>query len=791
MRTVKTALWVTAAVCAVTPATAVAGDNKQACVPESFGLPGSDPMLGAFYGPPYWVSGWTGAVSGRVLDVRDEDPRWVNAGGASISDALTPGSAMSPVEVRLLSSGAEGAQYLYYSAKLNVGDVTGARVVRIFLRPGGGQPAKMIRVRITPNARVGMQNVPFCDAGGVTTTPDVTCDTGREAHFRVWEEDSGAPGLYAPCNDPAAPVGASCHPANAIPTWLTESLRIWKPASGTWTVQFRAPVVPAGTQFGQGLTTATDVAMDFAFTTATDAAWYVWPRTLPFGDSPMDDGDTDLQLSLPQLADWGSFRSTTGVFAAPTGGPSGNACETISVAMNNGLGVTHDPPGGTNFNTIFLTTQVKGANEVSGMPDDPIRNEFVVRLQNNSTRDIQPGEVRAEFRVAKWGAQIGDVRGDLNSAWHVMPATAPGSNPATNSAVIPAGTLGNVHFGWELSASERCQFGVPTANDLAAGGCTAVFGEHQCIMVDLTGSSSLNVDFETRGTWNNFDFRTLSTSDEVATIDVRSLPIPPTQQGVEVYLVGMARNMPENLPKGTTGAQALAESANATIEYENQVMGGRGYGGVEVTFNPEDVHMDEQPEPRPFDERLWGQLPRPQFPPIYRYLPPKIQRRLRAIGMLGLLPPEADPLQAEKVVLSELGQDDAAAVLPTLDIYVYYKDKGTGRLVPMTGFSYFLAHQGIVEGYGWVIEGAQRLSPNVYRLEMPRESTRDIKVRLQAREPGEGPIVPCSGCCCGGKGPKPASHAMGNFAVPMIGVMFGLGLRRRRKRERDDGDKKD
>jgi hypothetical protein len=499
----------------------------------------------------------------------------------------------------------------------------------------------------------------------------------------------------------------------------------------------------------------------------------------------LDDGDGDLQLNLPLVADWGSFRSTTGVFAAPTGGTAGNACETISVATNNGLGVIHDPSGTTDFNTVALTTQVKGANEVMGMPDDPIKNVFVVRLQNNSTRDMQPGEISAEFRVAKWGAQIGDVRGDITSAWHVAPATAPDTNPATNTDVIPAGTLGNVHFGWELSPADRCRFGVPTANDLAAGGCTAIYGEHQCFMVYLTGSSSLNVDFETRGTWNNFDFRTLSTSTEVATIDVRDLPLPPHQKNVEVYLVGMARNMPENLPKGTTGAQALAGYAAEQIAYENQVMGGQGYGGVEVKFNPDDVNMDRVPEPAPYDKELWARLPRPQFPPVYAYLPAKIQRRLRAVGMLALLPEDTDPLLAERAVLSELGQDDAAALIPTLDIYAYYKDQGTNRLVPMTGFSYFLAHQGAIEGYGWAINGATQLSPNVYRIEMPRDTAREVSVVLQAREPGEPPVIPCKGGCCRKCPQQPASHALGNFAIPMIGVVVGLGgFRRRRKRDK-------
>ncbi|HUQ03331.1 MAG TPA: hypothetical protein VM261_12600, partial [Kofleriaceae bacterium] len=182
---------------------------------------------------------------------------------------------------------------------------------------------------------------------------------------------------------------------------------------------------------------------------------------------------------------------------------------------------------------------------------------------------------------------------------------------------------------------------------------------------------------------------------------------------------------------------------------------------------------------------LWGNLPRPQFPPVYAYLPPKIQRRLRAVGMLALLPKETDPLLASQAVLSELGQDDAAALIPTLDIYVYYKDKGTNRLVPMTGFSYFLAHQGGLEGYGWAIDGATQLSPNVYRLEMPRDSQRDVRVRLQAREPGEPPVLPCTGGCCRKCPKQPASHALGNFALPMIGVVFGLGgFRRRRKRDK-------
>jgi hypothetical protein len=219
------------------------------------------------------------------------------------------------------------------------------------------------------------------------------------------------------------------------------------------------------------------------------------------------------------------------------------------------------------------------------------------------------------------------------------------------------------------------------------------------------------------------------------------------------------------------------------------VLGGQSYGGGRIVFNPEDVNMDELPEPRPRDERVWGNLPRPQFPRAARFLPEKTCRRLRAIAMLGLLPPEADPLMAEQAVLSELGPNETAGLIPTLDIYVYYKDKTSKRLIPMTGFSYFVSHQGAVEGYGWVIEGATKLSPNVYRIEMPRESQRDLEIRLQAREPGEAPIVPCSGCCCGGKRPAPASHALGNYALPMIGVMFGLGIRRRRKR--DEGDKRD
>lgn len=738
-------------VCAAVPR-AHAGDNRQACVPEAYGLPGVDMDGSNFSGPPYWVSGWPGALANRVLDTREIDPRWVNAGGSSIGDDASPGTAMAPIEVRLLTSGretnAEAPQYLYLSARLTVGDVSADRVVRIFLKATDTEPARVIRVllRPDPGGAGAMTAITHCAAG--------TGTCGASTHFRIWAEDPAIAGTYL--IDTAAP------------SWLTGSLRgWWDNTSGIWTVQLRIPVVAAGSAFSAGITASTQVAMDFVLNVAGDPVWYVWPRTLPKTfDTPLDEGaDDDWKLQLPPQTEWGTFRSKTGVFDPPSGGPTMDSCESIRIETVSGLGVTHNPTASTDYGAVMLGNELAGVDSAG----TPVRNEFVVRIKNDTSEAIDPNQIKAEFRIAQWGAQGGHVVGPPGSAWQPVPATV-GTNPAFNTDPIPAGASGAIHFGWTLDKDQRCRFSVPTAADLAdPTGCTAEFEAHQCIFVDLTGTPSLNLDFETRGTWNNFEFVNLSATQEKVTIDVRDLPIPPSEREVEVYLVGMARNMPTSVASGSTGASALAASAEAQVRTERERLA--------QMRPPIDPDVRPLPAPKVNNPLLWRELPKPEMPPAARYIAPEAFRRLRVVSMLAELPDSADPLPAEQAVVSELGPNAAAGIIPTLDVYVYYKDQGRRQLVPMTGFTYFLAHQGALGGYEWSISGADKLSPNVYRLRVKRDSAADVTVHLTAHEKGKI----CEGCCC--KQPQPTSTAMSHYALPMIGVVAGVGLRRRRRRK--------
>lgn len=773
MRVIKIAILSTSLAYAAV-ASAQPSANTEACVPPSIGLPGSDPALGAFYGPPFWASAWAGAVSSRAVDTRPDDPRWINAGGASISDTFTTGSTLAPVEVRMLSSGIEGGNYLYLSWRLNVGDVIGARTVRIAFAPAG-QRAKILRVRLPPGAGGTAPSMTPC-----ASDLDSDCVTaGLEAYYKVFTQDVTDPLAFNYCRDDATttPVTDPCEDDNVTTPWITQSLRAWKDVSGVWTIQVRVPVVPAPTRFAEGIAPTTKVAFDVAIQTGSTFGTFKWPRGFDF-TSGVNDATS---VVAPATTAWGSFRSKGGVFDAPATG----TCNAIRVETNVGLGIIHNPTSGTNYVLDGMTTQVKGAPGGT-----PVVNELIVRVENNSDKNIAINDLIARFRIAKWGAQVGDIRGDLASAWHDIR----GGGAVPNGGAINAGTTGAIHFPWELSSSERCAFGVPTTADLSTLGCVTLYGTHQCIMVDLTGSSTLDVDFETRGTWNNFDFSDLSITEDIATIDVSGLPLP-RGRPVEVYLIGMARNMPETVEGQTTGADLVTGGANQAIAYEGNIFGGAYYGSGQVRFNPQELQL-QAIEPPFRDKAIWADLPRVDLPPILAYLPEKIYRRYRALAILARIKSDSNPSNAAHAVVSELGASAAATILPTLDVYAMYKDPSSDQLLPLTSFSYFLSHQGSLGGMRWVIDGATRISDNVYRISIPNGSS-DVNVRVQALTAGEAPIVPdphwknptqtvppCQGCCCGGRGGQATPKTALGTGLPIVAVAvaFFAVPRRRRKR---------
>src|SRR6185436_230443 len=63
-------------------------------------------------------------------------------------------------------------------------------------------------------------------------------------------------------------------------------------------------------------------------------------------------------------------------------------------------------------------------------------------------------------------------------------------------------------------------------------------------------------------------------------------------------------------------------------------------------------------------------------------------------------------------------------------------------LQPMTSFGSFLFHDGVLNGYKTVIDGAQQIAPNVYRVRTGLDGRTVIQTRVQALEPNEPPITP-------------------------------------------------
>ena len=146
--------------------------------------------------------------------------------------------------------------------------------------------------------------------------------------------------------------------------------------------------------------------------------------------------------------------------------------------------------------------------------------------------------------------------------------------------------------------------------------------------------------------------------------------------------------------------------------------------------------------------------------------------------------------------LAVLDDITATELVPTLDIYAFRRARGA--LLPMTSFSMVVHHEGPLHGITWEIDGALRLGPNLFKLDMPNGHKKRIRVRAMAKEsPGEGQARgdkrwPCAGGCCGGpKGycSEPATTA--GKLVPMgIAAMIMGGLGRRRRRSKAAGKSK-
>jgi hypothetical protein len=137
--------------------------------------------------------------------------------------------------------------------------------------------------------------------------------------------------------------------------------------------------------------------------------------------------------------------------------------------------------------------------------------------------------------------------------------------------------------------------------------------------------------------------------------------------------------------------------------------------------------------------------------------------------------------------VTTLGPADAAAVVPTLEVYPYYQPNGKGHaFLPMTAFTVFLSHEGALNGIHYEIDGAQRVSENVFHMTIPVHYARRIQIRAQAIMPPEvveakgNPRWPCG--CCGAKNCGLVA-GLSNMGPGLLAGVFAFSRRRKKKRQ--------
>lgn len=780
---------------AVTAATflglgSVAAQGEDLCVPPSYGVPAYQNTKWA--GPPKWLA-FSDQLQGDPYD-QPNDPRWVGASGQSFG----AGAASAAGQVRALFAPPDPAvpatRALYLSFTSRVTDVAAPQNLWVGFRVSASE-SYVVRFRFDRNV----------DGSGNPTMQGFTECTTRESScagnvYTVFKEDVGTTGTCGTVtgsnrytrfqNEGTGMLGA---------LWL-QNTRVWR-RTGEWTLNMRVPLLPVGPSAGfpAGIAEASQLYYELGSTTTDAAGGQPWPRTSGAICGILDPSIGAARIFHPTL---------TAANATPWGEIRINDTTCEGVRPIN-MGILQDPAVGTDLTSSTLPLQYY----IGGTKDDgaggrvAIKNWFVVQVQNdNRTATINPNELSARFRIADWGVQ--DVAGS-SAVWRDVPVTA-GANPSLNTMTVAPTGVGGVAAEWTMSQAQRCEYGVGDPGD-ACSVSSQLHDVHQCIHVELEGSGAF--DFASRGLYQNHDFGRMSIFPREAMIDAAGLPAKPGQTEQLIYLFVNPRNMPAQVAPGTEGAALLAGRAGElAAELRAPFKGlppldGNGGNGNGSGSNYDDL----QPLPMPYDVPVpWGsvggpifrrpidlKMPRPERDPADAYLPGGLGDAAAILSSIGQVAPNVSAEQIFGELRSTVGPEVLAQIAPTLEIYAFHdtgERDGDGKaiLAPMTSFTLFLHHDGPVNGFAWVLDGADRVSDNVYKVHVPiADGRRVVRVRAQAIESTDPTLVgdehwpcppPCSGGCCCRPGTCSTASKVSNAGLLGLACMLGLGIRRRRRK---------
>jgi len=374
------------------------------------------------------------------------------------------------------------------------------------------------------------------------------------------------------------------------------------------------------------------------------------------------------------------------------------------------------PPGVTCAGDVELTALQVGTEntptskiEFTALPasENLDTNVFFVRPKNiRLGGDLPAGSIEAKVFVANWGTQVLD-----ETFWRPITPTDPNDVQTNRDNIAPGEVAGvgpprnDIHFKWAMPVAERCKYS-PSTDPL----CQPLRGMHQCILVQLSSTSSLV--FRNQSVARNMDFvSTASPFSRTAEVSVIGLePIADGRERRDVYLYVETVNMP--------AVVTSALPATDTI-----IVVGRD---IRIVATRDTAIRTE-----------WGIV--------------KLARGDTAVFptkdtiVLSGQSSEA-PLGAlqRAAATGRLTTEDIDKHAPTFRVHAFHTTGDTLTLngvkvpvlEPQSSFGYWVSHSGEVTGWSYRLEGARlsKIAPNYYKIEVPNNGTTTLTTIIEARE---------------------------------------------------------
>lgn len=454
------------------------------CFPTAVGVPGNST-------PPDWLSG-----TPPPFDGSPDDPRWV--GALAHSHGLGAGVQ---VLFRALVNDTQTQLFLSWLVTVDpsqepIGDDT--------LYVGFGTAATAVVLRMT--LLTATPTPPAVQTEGVAFNADTLLFSGGS-----WTTDGNRPAWLA--NSTKAWINFMT-PGSANPTpW---AIHMVVPLNQFLDLAGNKVKIVKGTPFKMWYSAYINTPNE-----ANADVEYVWPGTTGVGlnDPPVPSTWADALVStVANDVNCTQTGITIDVLDIGTKNFDGTARPEANLIKFDQNGVDANPPNHTN---MFFAH-----------PTFPF---------NDATRR---SKVRARFRMANWGSQIGTLTSD---SW----ANIPGGDS------VPCDTAqlgGECHFPWPTNAD----LGSSILNRFISGTSTP----DQCILVELT-SLHLGEIFLTNSIRRNMWLAPASTFSREAEVSIVGLqPISPVPRDVYLYLETL--NMPERVKQDEPPPPGIASHMSST-----------------------------------------------------------------------------------------------------------------------------------------------------------------------------------------------------------------------------------